>query len=708
MRLRRHITAAVWSITVLSTLQAIPAHAQENRVSEEEFGRSGILTLDRFTWKARIGDSLAWSSPDYDDTSWTGLSRSRISSRDPLYDEWPGMGWFRTTFVVDSLQTSEWVLETYVSGAAEFYLDGNLVSSQGTWGASRSEEVWRDNRDQAIPIEMLPGTHVLAVRYSNHTVADWLRALFKQSAAVQNVIAPGFSAVLRSEANWVARKNANQGPLHWSISLLGAALLTIGVFGLVIQLRSSAGRELLFLSLQPLLLGSLLVVFTFVTKESVGFLGTLVSVSLLIPLFAGSFIAMALAIFEAYAMRWKNALHRMAAVSGILVLVTHSFTVTWISVPALVLVLLLLLFALVLLVRAAFQKKQGAWVLCAGFVISVSGIVLVQLGIMEGVFWNDVLLLAALISFPPAVIYYFAVRFSISVQQSQSRLEENNRLIREKQQLIEGQNEQLERQVEARTAELKASQAQLIEQEKLASLGSLTAGIAHEIKNPLNFVNNFAEVGGELADELAEAIEAGNTEEAQQILEELKANATQIAKHGKRADSIVQGMMQHARGGASDMETVVVNDFLEEYANLAWHGRRARDHGFQAEIKRDFDPEAGSIEVMPQELGRVVLNLLNNAFDAVKDTESAQVAISSHRDAKGVTISVADNGPGVPEDVRQKIFEPFFTTKATGEGTGLGLSLSYDIVTKGHGGSMTISDSPDGGALFTIHLPASA
>ena len=261
----------------------------------------------------------------------------------------------------------------------------------------------------------------------------------------------------------------------------------------------------------------------------------------------------------------------------------------------------------------------------------------------------------------------------------------------------------------ARThATLKATQAQLIEQEKLAALGSLTAGIAHEIKNPLNFVNNFAEVGGELADELAEAIATGRTEEAQQILEELKANATQIAKHGKRADSIVKGMMQHARGGSSERETIEVNTFLEEYAGLAWHGKRAQNSDFQAELKRDFDPAAGSIDVLPQELGRVVLNLLNNAFDAVAQTEGARVTLTSQRTADGVAISVADNGPGIPGDIRQKIFEPFFTTKATGEGTGLGLSLSYDIVTKGHGGTMTVGESPDGGALFIITIPTTS
>jgi len=266
---------------------------------------------------------------------------------------------------------------------------------------------------------------------------------------------------------------------------------------------------------------------------------------------------------------------------------------------------------------------------------------------------------------------------------------------------------EMEDLVEERTAELKATQAQLVEQEKLASLGSLTAGIAHEIKNPLNFVNNFAEVGAEMADELSEAIAAGNTEDAQAIIQELRENATQITKHGKRADSIVKAMMQHARGGASDRESIVVNDFLEEYANLAWHGMRARDDDFQVELKRDFDQAVGELKAMPQELGRVVLNLLNNAFDAVKDTEGAQVTIATKQDTTGVSISVSDNGPGIPDDIRQKIFEPFFTTKATGEGTGLGLSLSYDIVTKGHGGTMTVGTSKEGGALFTLSLPTS-
>jgi C4-dicarboxylate-specific signal transduction histidine kinase len=273
--------------------------------------------------------------------------------------------------------------------------------------------------------------------------------------------------------------------------------------------------------------------------------------------------------------------------------------------------------------------------------------------------------------------------------------------------------DKMEDLVSKRTAELdgtirnlQATQAQLVEQEKLASLGSLTAGIAHEIKNPLNFVNNFAEVGAELYSELREAIENNDAEAIKSILLELEQNSEQITKHGKRADSIVRSMMQHAKGGASERETIELNEFLEEYANLAWHGMRARDHGFQAEVTRDLDPSVGEIQAMPQELGRVILNLLNNSFDAIRETPNPVITITTRRGENDVVIKLSDNGPGIPEDIREKIFEPFFTTKATGEGTGLGLSLSYDIVTNGHGGQMSVRESADRGAEFVIRLPA--
>jgi signal transduction histidine kinase/ligand-binding sensor domain-containing protein len=268
--------------------------------------------------------------------------------------------------------------------------------------------------------------------------------------------------------------------------------------------------------------------------------------------------------------------------------------------------------------------------------------------------------------------------------------------------------EKQHRALEASHAELKATQSQLVEQEKLASLGSLTAGIAHEIKNPLNFVNNFAEVSSELAEELRDAVASGDTEAVSGIIEDLLQNTSQIAKHGKRADSIVRAMMQHARGGAGEKESIDVNTFVGEYVGLAWHGMRARDHGFQLEVDREFAENAGTILGQPQDLGRVLVNLLNNAFQALNAAgkADARVRVGTRRVGDHVEITVSDNGPGIPADIRSRIFEPFFTTKTTGEGTGLGLSLSYDIITKGHGGTMTVRDSAQGGAEFVITLPA--
>jgi signal transduction histidine kinase len=277
---------------------------------------------------------------------------------------------------------------------------------------------------------------------------------------------------------------------------------------------------------------------------------------------------------------------------------------------------------------------------------------------------------------------------------------------------LRGATRELEDRVARRTAELSnsledlhATQAQLVEQEKLASLGALTAGIAHEIKNPLNFVNNFAEVSEEMSQEIIEALKSGNIDEARELAAELGTNSGQIAKHGRRADSIVKSMMQHARGGTSEMESIEVNTYLEEYINLAWHGMRARDDGFSAEVKREFDPAVGSINAMPQELGRVILNLLNNAFDAIRESENATVTVATRALDGAVEVTVSDSGPGIPIEIREKIFEPFFTTKATGEGTGLGLSLSHDIITKGHGGKMEVGNSASGGAMFTLLLP---
>ena len=262
---------------------------------------------------------------------------------------------------------------------------------------------------------------------------------------------------------------------------------------------------------------------------------------------------------------------------------------------------------------------------------------------------------------------------------------------------------------------LKSTQSQLIQSEKMASLGELTAGIAHEIQNPLNFVNNFSEVNTELIDELNVEVDKGNMDEVKAIAKDIKENEQKINHHGKRADAIVKGMLQHSRStNNATKEPTDINALADEYLRLAYHGLRAKDKSFNATMKTDFDETIGNINIIPQDIGRVILNLITNAFYVVDEknasTSSAgqsyepTVSVSTKKGGDKVLISVRDNGPGIPQKILDKIFQPFFTTKPTGQGTGLGLSLSYDIV-KAHGGEIKVNTKENEGTEFIIQLP---
>ncbi|QNA46871.1 two-component sensor histidine kinase [Lacibacter sediminis] len=269
---------------------------------------------------------------------------------------------------------------------------------------------------------------------------------------------------------------------------------------------------------------------------------------------------------------------------------------------------------------------------------------------------------------------------------------------------------------DAALQELKSTQSQLIQSEKMASLGELTAGIAHEIQNPLNFVNNFSEVSNELIDEMNEELTKGDIEEAKAIANDVKQNLEKINHHGKRADAIVKGMLQHSRSSSGVKEPTDINVLADEYLRLAYHGLRAKDKSFNATMKTDFDVTIGNINIIPQDIGRVILNLITNAFYAVDEKSRQNIAgyqptvtvttssIQPPSRGRGVQIKVSDNGGGIPQKVLDKIFQPFFTTKPTGQGTGLGLSLSYDIV-KAHGGELKVETRDGEGSEFIIQLP---
>ncbi len=407
------------------------------------------------------------------------------------------------------------------------------------------------------------------------------------------------------------------------------------------------------------------------------------------------------------------------------------------------------------------QKKKGALVFSIGAILSmVSFVIFASMGTFE----QDVHFLRQLsierflsymffwLSITASVSAYLAWDFSITSKELARKLrevkdlsEKNVAIEKEKQDILAAQNLELERKVQDRTAalnqslnDLKSTQAQLIQSEKMASLGELTAGIAHEIQNPLNFVNNFSDLNKELIEELQEELKKGDVREAASIAENLKDNEEKINLHGRRADGIVKSMLQHSRASGGQKEPIDINKLVDEYARLAYHGFRAKYKDFNVKLDINLDPTLPQTPVVAQDIGRVILNLLNNAFQAVQEKAKTARAdyqptvsiktLSAHtepgipgnkqtqseipnptsqiQNPKSITIAIQDNGPGIPDAIKDKIFQPFFTTKPTGQGTGLGLSLSYDIV-KAHGGEIFLQAPSDEGTEFIIFIPNS-
>jgi two-component system, NtrC family, sensor kinase len=320
----------------------------------------------------------------------------------------------------------------------------------------------------------------------------------------------------------------------------------------------------------------------------------------------------------------------------------------------------------------------------------------------------------AKIKFQNKIKLFIAIFVSVIILVIAVILWRNNKQKQKANALLQQQKEK----VETTLAELRSSQAQLIHSEKMASLGELTAGIAHEIQNPLNFVNNFSEVTNELIDEMNKEIGKGNYEEVKAIANDIKQSLEKINHHGKRADAIVKGMLQHSQSSSGQKEPTDINKLADEYVRLAYHGLRAKDKSCNATLKTDFDKTLEEVNIIPQDIGRVILNLINNAFYAVAEKNASAllqaqdsagqpytptISLSTKKINDKVEIKIADNGNGIPQKVLDKIFQPFFTTKPTGQGTGLGLSLSYDII-KAHGGEIKVETKEGEGTAFIISL----
>ena len=675
-------------------------------------------------WRYHAGDDPIWARPGFDASRWDTLNPTWLrAALPPALSR--GISWLRLRVRLgDSLRRHQLVLvvpASSIRGAAwELYLNGQLVQRQGVLAANPAQV--RPTGSPIAPVEIPangPADLVLAVR-----LAPW------QPPLVQDMPRDKLLMLSLVSGTHFWARDADQ-----KVSTGIIFNTTGGVVGLLMLLHlaffyyNPARRANLYFALYT---GTL----------ALAALGTYYCDVFSFPtagwyLVAGDVPYFLLGLSALWAVRALYALFGFRpgwvyaglglSCAGLLTyffLNIHGGFLTFLAAIALATAEQLRLTG-----RALRQRQSGARIIAAGFALALLAVLLLA-GALVGQARLPALvsyLTFPLIFLPPAlaISLYLAREFARDAELLQVKLGEVERLSaqtlaqeQDKQALLEGQNELLETLVAQRTealqrsfTELRATQAQLIQKEKMASLGELTAGIAHEIQNPLNFVTNFADVSQELVAELKEAQAAADAEEVAALADDLTQNLTKISQHGQRAASIVRGMLEHSRASSGQRAPTDVNALADEYLRLAYHGLRAKDKSFNAALRTDLAPGLPPVEGVGADLGRVLLNLFNNAFYAVQQRQLAgepgyqpTVTVTTRQLAGQVEIRVSDNGTGIPEVVQAKIFQPFFTTKPTGEGTGLGLSLSHDIIVQGHGGTLAVA-SPGAGTTFTITLP---
>lgn len=682
-------------------------------------------------WKFRAGDSSEWAKPGYNDRHW---QKADLSLRDNKALREAEKGWFRLQFSFSekSLKT-EYSLIIKQFGSSELYLDGQLVASSK---ASDSQDSASQVRLMQIPFTVKDtNNHVIALRYSFRSAPIYYASTDEEAFRVW--LEPAYQSMLNQLVNTA-----------WNAGVGG---MLAGLFGILSLLH------FLFFRANPnqrvhLILAFATFCFTIMFALSTldGFTGTLTQKSLLdIGLVLNIHLGFGLLLAAVY-----TYLKRRHGWFFYFIIVTLAVSFGYqCFIGPLPNGQFFIPFSLVLIdyIRVSWLgKRQGGsdnklpWNSLRFSFFSLLLLILLGflMGIVEGLTKmeeNAFILAFVLVIFVFAVLLGIPIGLSLSLVQDYTHtyksmrlnLEEVQKLSdktlaqeQEKQQILATQNDTLERQVNERTAELnqsletlKSTQAQLIQKEKMASLGELTAGVAHEIQNPLNFVNNFSEVSVDLLEELQEekekAPEKQDLELEKEILTDLRQNLQKITHHGQRASSIVRSMLAHSRTSSGQMEPTNLNALADEYLRLAYHGQRATHPTFNCQLTTDFSADIPTLNLAAQDMGRVLLNLFGNAFYALhqKQQLSAEAyeptiwVSTALREGKTLEMRVRDNGLGIPQTIIQKVFQPFFTTKPTGEGTGLGLSLSYDIVTKSHQGTLEVTSTEGEGTEFVITLP---
>ncbi len=684
-------------------------------------------------WKFHAGDNLGWAKNDYKDSSWNIIDPTKDIYYLPEVSK-KGICWLRLHLYSGNSLRQQLSMIIQQSGASEIYLDDSLIYVMG--GISRNTAVTRAYDPLWKPFELPLSKntkHILAVRYE-----------LQQNIFYTNAFGTANPLL------WIKLMEPNNAIMYYqrvSMPIQFNALIPIGILLMMFILhmafylvyRGQKGNLYFGLYALSALIGISLQLILQRFNHIVAYKFYLGNSAFLLLFSSSLFILIALK----YILELKWDFTYTASIILFIVATILSIAIyPWGWKAGAIYTPLILLNIIRIAFTSALKRKRGAWIIAIGGVSTVVFFVAFQLRInaldsslvLDHETSSLVIFMLFVFSLPTSASLFLALDFAFANKSLQKKLIEVNELSqkniaqeREKQQLLSSQNDMLEKQVAKRTSELEQSfenlqstQQQLIQSEKMASLGELTAGIAHEIQNPLNFVNNFSEVNKELISELVDEVDKGNTEEVKTIANDIKENEEKINHHGKRADAIVKGMLQHSRQTKGVKEPTDINALCDEYLRLSYHGLRAKDKSFTVDFKTDFDESIGKINIVPQDIGRVLLNLFNNAFYAANE-KSQQSTVNSPQPLSHeykplvfirtkkindkVEIVVSDNGNGIPQNIIDKIFQPFFTTKPTGEGTGLGLSLAYDIITKEHNGSIKVESNEGEGSKFIINLP---
>ena len=675
-------------------------------------------------WRFHAGDNPAWATPDYNDRDWLKVNPDiDVHHLLKQYKD-AGIGWFRLRMHFDSsLLDSSFALVISQVVASEIYLNGKLIYKFGNVSSDYDKEKTYSLRNQPFSIHFgRQDIQELAVHYSFSPKR--FITLFNTNQSI--------GLTLKSSNQSFTDFASSTGLQFSLLTGIVAMYLTLGLFCLYFFISFHKEKSYLFMAINSFgqAISLLLYCLLFSVINS---LTTASFIFILANTISSICLVFALNAFYLFFNTSKPSYYKVFLIYVALAIPVSFIGYTSARLTIAIFGTLLTLGVLHATIKAVFNQRSGAWIILVGLSISfLCGIAnvysvlsdkLVQAGFYAAMIFTTV---------PVFMTFFIAGEFARVGLALQKRVIEVKELSdktivqeQEKQQILATQNEKLETEVEHRTAqlnkslqELKSTQAQLIQSEKMASLGELTAGIAHEIQNPLNFVNNFSEVNREMLEELKAERLKPNAERDEALEEDLINdvidNEAKINHHGKRADAIVKGMLQHSRSSTGVKEPADINALADEYLRLSYHGLRAKDKNFNAEMKTDFDQSISNINIIPQDIGRVLLNLYNNAFYAVNQQKSGNhisynptVSVSTKKSGNIVIITVSDNGNGIPQNIVDKIFQPFFTTKPTGQGTGLGLSLSYEII-KSYGGEIKVTSEKGEGSEFVIQLPITA